>query len=234
MSASSTKLPLRPEPLRRIASRACVAERRGRKPYEQSLKSTSKIGSKTSFVAVARRDHVPSEFPADAVLHSLSESSAAAPPAVGTFLRGASSRVRSRTTLRLTLGCCRSSRHRRPLHPCSASLDPTPSRGRHASRCDQTARGIAVPRLAWPLPLDDVVVARRCRPMNIGRGSWVVGTDDDDASDLRLRRYRLAFSLVGSRASDSRLCRRISRVPCSSLDACCAQYPAGIVDDRFG
>src|SRR2546430_4137301 len=59
-------------------------------------------------------------------LHSLSGSSAAAPPAVGTFLRGASSRDRSRTTLRLTLGCCRSSRHRLPQHPCSASLDSTP------------------------------------------------------------------------------------------------------------
>jgi hypothetical protein len=30
------------------------------------------------------------------------------------------------------------------------------------------------------------------------------------------------------------LCRRISRVPCLSLDACCAPYPAGPSGDHFG
>ncbi len=29
-------------------------------------------------------------------------------------------------------------------------------------------------------------------------------------------------------------CRRISRVPCVSLDACCAPYPAGSCGDHFG
>ena len=45
---------------------------------------------------------------------------------------------------------------------------------------------------------------------------------------------RLAISLVASRAPDSRPCRRISRVPCFSVDACCSPYPAGIFDARFG
>jgi hypothetical protein len=123
----------------------------------------------------APRDRVPSGFPVAAVLHWISGSSAAAPPAVGTVLRGASSRDRPRTTLRLTLGCSRSSRHRRPLHPCSASLDPTPSGGRHAARYGQTARGTAYLRFAWPLPPGAVVAARRGQPMKIGSGSWVVG-----------------------------------------------------------
>ena len=55
-----------------------------------------------------------------------------------------------------------------------------------------------------------------------------------DPLGLPLHRYRLAFSLVDSRAPDLRPCRRISRVPCFSVDACCAPYPAGIFDDRFG
>ncbi len=114
-----------------------------------------------------------SECPTVVVLHLLSGSSAAAPPAVGTVLLGASSRDRSRTTLRLAPGCSRSSRHRRPRHPCSASHASTPPRGRHASRCDHTGRGTAYPRFAWPLPLDAVVTAPRDRPIFAGRGSWV-------------------------------------------------------------
>ena len=55
-----------------------------------------------------------------------------------------------------------------------------------------------------------------------------------DPLGLPLHRSRLAISLFGSRVSDSRLCRRISRVPCFSLDTCCAPYPAGSVDLRFG
>ena len=55
-----------------------------------------------------------------------------------------------------------------------------------------------------------------------------------DPLGLPLHRSRLAISLVESRAPDLRPCRRISRVPCFSLDACCAPYPAGIFDDRFG
>ncbi len=55
-----------------------------------------------------------------------------------------------------------------------------------------------------------------------------------DPLGLPLHRYRLAISLVESRVPDLKLCRRISRVPCFSVDACCAPYPAGIFNDRFG
>ena len=56
-----------------------------------------------------------------------------------------------------------------------------------------------------------------------------------DPLGLPLHRSRLAISLVASRVPDSRPCRRISRVPCFSFfDACCAPYPAGILDDHFG
>ena len=55
-----------------------------------------------------------------------------------------------------------------------------------------------------------------------------------DPLGLPLHRSRLAISLFASRVPDSRPCRRISRVPCFSMDACCSPYPAGIFDDRFG
>src|SRR5688572_1717173 len=55
-----------------------------------------------------------------------------------------------------------------------------------------------------------------------------------DPLGLPLHRLRLAFSLFASRVPDSRPCRRISRVPRFSLDACCAPYPVGLPGDRFG
>ncbi len=55
-----------------------------------------------------------------------------------------------------------------------------------------------------------------------------------DPLGLPLHHSRLAISLFASCISDSRPCRRISRVPCFSVDACCSPYPAGILDDRFG
>jgi len=53
---------------------------------------------------------------------------------------------------------------------------------------------------------------------------------------LGLPLHRVRFGRRPGRCALPRrgLCRRISRVPCSSLDACCAPYPAGSRDDRFG
>ena len=55
-----------------------------------------------------------------------------------------------------------------------------------------------------------------------------------DPLGLPLHHSRLAIGLVASCASDLRPCRRISRVPCFSVDACCSPYPAGILDNHFG
>ena len=55
-----------------------------------------------------------------------------------------------------------------------------------------------------------------------------------DPLGLPLHRSRLAISLVASRVCDCKPCRRISRVPCFSIDACCAPYPAGSCVGRFG
>jgi len=55
-----------------------------------------------------------------------------------------------------------------------------------------------------------------------------------DPLGLPLHRARLDLRPIRTAFSRRGMCRRISRVPCFSLDACCAPYPGEILNDRFG
>ena len=128
MSASSTWLPPRAPRLRRVSS-ACVALRRGRKPYEHGRKSASKIGSSTSFAAIcttrSRTVGMPSGrcFPSAFGMYRRSTACGRYLPARSVGLRappGSAPRRAARSP--------RASRHRRPRRPCSASPASTPPR----------------------------------------------------------------------------------------------------------
>src|SRR6185436_1116580 len=70
-----------------------------------------------------------------------------------------------------TVGSPRSSGHRLPLRPCSASPVSTLPGERHSSRCGHTTRENVYPYAAWPLPSAGFEGVALDRPLR-GRGDW--------------------------------------------------------------
>ena len=118
-------------PVLRSTSSACVALRRGRNPYEQSLKSASKIGSRISFVAICTTRSRTVGMPNGRFRPSAFGMYRRRTIAAGTCLLAARSGSLRGSDLRRAVGCSRSSQHRLPLHPCSASLASTLPGERH-------------------------------------------------------------------------------------------------------
>ena len=149
----------------RIFSSACVAERPGRNPYEQSWKSTSKIGSRISFAAVCTTRSRTVGIPSGRCF----------PSAFGMYRRRTAcgrysllAQLVARSLEEALYAYCSiaaivwASTPAAPLVP--SHLRSTPPPGRHSCRCGRTARGIADPVAAWPHPAADLVGVARFRP----------------------------------------------------------------------
>ena len=145
MSASSTWWPPFAPSFRSVSS-AIVALRFGpeavrARPGSPPRRSAPAPASPPS----APLGPAPSGCPAAASFHRPSGCTAAAPPAAGTRLLAARRRALPGSARRRTARPPRSSGHRLPPRPCSASPASTLPAGRHSSRCGRTARGSAAP-----------------------------------------------------------------------------------------
>ena len=147
--------------------------RLGRNPYEHARKSASKIGSRTSFAAICTTRSRTVGMPSGRVL----------PSAFGMYRRrtACGRYVPARNSVwslfqealySVLLDARRSSEHRRPPRPCSASLASTLPTGRHSCRCGRTARGTVAPGAAWPRPTAGVGVVALCPVAAAPGGSW--------------------------------------------------------------